>query len=1043
MNSIPAIHHLPAPHEAGGCSEPSFPRFAMVVRLLLAGLSIVLPVTRLLAQAERGVIEGRVQNEVTGDYLNNVRISIPATTSVTFTDSSGSYRLTNIPLGPVTLRASYTGLDQQDISVLVSLDQPTRQDFRLTSTARYGAKSEAVKLDAFTVAASREMDANALAINEQRYAANLKAVVAANAFGDVSEGNVGEFLKRLPGVYINEAAGDANNIVLRGFSGASTPVSVDGHIMPSASSSATSGSRMTNLETLSMSNVARVEVIKSPVPSMWASSLGGAVNLISKNAFERSRPELIVRGVMQFTSDDVTIGNSPSPAGMQASKMRPGYELSYIRPVTENFGFTLTSLRSEQFGTLRNTNGTWDYANGGSETAPYFRATGANDDPRTTKRWSWGAGADWRPFKGMVLSLGYQNSIYDLLTQPTRINLNTGTTPTAYGPDFTQGRAGQGSAVHAPIWASKFGATDQFKISAKYLAGDWKIDFSASLADSGNKYRDVSEGFFRGVTTRLIATPTVRFSQVRTPGTPGGIELRDAAGALIDWTKLSSYQIVSASSAHRDAANQIGSGRLDVRRNFQVGRVPAALQVGTALQQQTLDWSQLVRTWNFLGADGRAGTADDNAGLLLDTDYSGRKTYFGWPAVEQPDMRKFYDLYVQHPGYFALDEVSAYTSHATGSERITERLTAGYVQGEVKLFENRLWLVGGVRYERTADEGVGALRDRNAIYQHDASGNLVRGANNQPVLITSDALAQAKLQYIERGNHAARSYGDYYPSLNASFSIRPDLMLRLAYARTLGRPEYSFIIPNIDIAENNNAGAGQPGGTVTIRNTSLKPWSANGYDLSLEYYFNGGGVMSAGVFRKDVTNAFVSRTQVLDDDLLAQFELEPAYLGWNLVSRFNVGVPVKLTGYELNYQQQLTMLPKWASGLSVFANATFIDIDGPDGEYDVIKKTANWGLSYSRGRLGIGLAWNFVGSQQTGTATFAPDAATFSPRRIRLDGNCEFRLNRSLSLYFNGRNLTNEALGNATYSSRSPAYSRTPSAGLAGIKFSAGVRGSF
>lgn len=995
-----------------------------------------------VAQGATGVIEGRVQNEVTGDYLSNACIAILGSMHVAFTDSTGSYRLAEAPVGPVKLRVSYTGLDEQEAAVVVVPQQSLRQDFRMTSQVRYGAKSEAVTLDAFTVAAAREMDADSLAINEQRYAANVKTVVAANAFGDVSEGNVGEFLKRLPGVYINEAAGDANNIVLRGFAGAATPVSTDGHSVPSASSSASSASRMTNLETISMSSIARVEVTKSPVPSMWANALGGAVNLISKNAFERSRPELIVRGVMQFTSDDATLRNSPSPAGMQASKTRPGYEFSYIRPVTENFGFTVTTLRSEQFGTIRQTSGTWDYANGGSETAPYFRATGANDDPRTTRRISYGASMDWRPFKGMVLSFGYQNSIYDLLTQPTRLNLNTGTLPASYGPDFTQGRAGQGTAVHAPIWASKFGATDQFKFGAKYRQNDWKIDFSASLADSVNKYRDVSEGFFRGITTQIVS-PTVRFAQVRTPGTPGTIEMRNAAGALIDWTKLASYQIVSASSAHRDAQNQINSGRLDVRRDFRLGRTPAALQVGAALQEQVLDWSELVRAWNFLGADGRAGTADDNAGFLVDPKYAGRASHFGWPAVEQPDMRKFYDLYVQHPEYFSLNEVTAFTSRATGSERMKERLTAGYLQGEVKFLENRLWLVGGVRYERTVDDGVGLLRDRNAIYQRDANGRPLRGANNQLLLITSDALAQAKLAYIERGLRATRSYGDYYPSVNATFSLLPDLMLRAAYARTLGRPEYSNIIPNVDIAENNSAAAGQPGGTVTVRNTGLKPWTADGYDLALEYYFGRGGIASVGVFRKDVTNAFVSRTQVLDAALLDEFELDRAYIGWNLVSRFNVGVPVRLTGYELNYRQQLAMLPKWAAGFSVFANGTFIHIDGPDAEYDVIKQTANWGLSYSRGRFGFGLAWTYAGSQQTATPTFAPDAATFSPRRVRLDGNAEFRLNRTFSFYLNARNLSNEALGNLTYSSKSPVYSRQPTASITGIKFSAGVRGSF
>ena len=70
----------------------------------------------------------------------------------------------------------------------------------------------------------------------------------------------------------------------------------------------------------------------------------------------------------------------------------------------------------------------------------------------------------------------------------------------------------------------------------------------------------------------------------------------------------------------------------------------------------------------------------------------------------------------------------------------------------------------------------------------------------------------------------------------------------------------------------------------------------------------------------------------------------------------------------------------------------------------------------------------------------APDAATYSPRRLRLDGNCELRINRSLSLYLNGRNLTNEALGNATYSSKSPAYSRMPTASVVCARKHSGKR---
>ena len=41
----------------------------------------------------------------------------------------------------------------------------------------------------------------------------------------------------------------------------------------------------------------------------------------------------------------------------------------------------------------------------------------------------------------------------------------------------------------------------------------------------------------------------------------------------------------------------------------------------------------------------------------------------------------------------------------------------------------------------------------------------------------------------------------------------------------------------------------------------LKPYEANNYDLSLEYYGNGMTLVSIGVFRKDIDNAIYHNTK--------------------------------------------------------------------------------------------------------------------------------------------------------------------------------------
>ena len=171
--------------------------------------------------------------------------------------------------------------------------------------------------------------------------------------------------------------------------------------------------------------------------------------------------------------------------------------------------------------------------------------------------------------------------------------------------------------------------------------------------------------------------------------------------------------------------------------------------------------------------------------------------------------------------------------------------------------QNRLWLVGGVRYERTDDEGWGPLNDPSAQYQKDASGRVIDGnpsvAGVQPIFLSNDLLARAQQRYKERGSHTERDYAGFYPSFNASFSIRDDLVLRFGYASTIGRPPLAQIIPGVTMPDPTASSR-----TITVINTGLKPWTAENYDLSLESYLFKNGKGSIGVFQKDITGFFVS-----------------------------------------------------------------------------------------------------------------------------------------------------------------------------------------
>ena len=54
---------------------------------------------------------------------------------------------------------------------------------------------------------------------------------------------------------------------------------------------------------------------------------------------------------------------------------------------------------------------------------------------------------------------------------------------------------------------------------------------------------------------------------------------------------------------------------------------------------------------------------------------------------------------------------------------IEETVSALYAQAEVRLLQNRLLLLTGVRYEKTEVDGAGELFDPAAVFQRDARGN--------------------------------------------------------------------------------------------------------------------------------------------------------------------------------------------------------------------------------------------------------------------------------------------------------------------------------
>ena len=301
---------------------------------ILAGLVSILA-GNALAQPGTGSISGRVQNIATNQYLVSARISVRGTALTALTDNFGAYRLDGVPAGAAVVEAFYSGLDAQQANVAVTAGTTARQDFDLTNRALYGDRTGVVKLEAFVLSSSKLTEGEALATNEQRFAANIKNVIATDAYGDVIEGNVAEFMKSIPGITVDYSDVMPMSVSVRGLDPNMTNVTSDGASLANASRNA--ASRQFDFMQVSINNISRIEVTKVPTPANPASGISGSVNMVSKSAFERSKAQLNYRVFVSASSDGMMLKDQPFPYDTMEPRVNPGFDLDYTLPVTKDF----------------------------------------------------------------------------------------------------------------------------------------------------------------------------------------------------------------------------------------------------------------------------------------------------------------------------------------------------------------------------------------------------------------------------------------------------------------------------------------------------------------------------------------------------------------------------------------------------------------------------------------------------------------------------------------------------------------------------------
>jgi TonB-dependent receptor len=1046
-------------------STPSLPTQWIFGVFLALGLTIL---SAAQPGPATGSLRGRVLNTRSGEYAERARITVEGTSLEVFTDNVGQYYFPSVPAGTANVKAFRTGLVTQIVAVTIRAGSTAEHDFQLSGFGESPVVAGAVtqKLSRFVVAESREMDGAAIAINEQRFAADMRNVITADEFGATPEGNVGDLLKFVPGITINTGFGISRGISINGVPDNNVPVTMNGF---NVASPLEGTSRHVDPQNLSTNNIARIEVLYSPTPESPGMALAGSVNVVPRGAFERSKPVFNGNAFVLFRADETSLRATPGPGKNPTRKIQPGFNFSYIAPINSRWGYTFSGGMSRQYLNVEFARPTWrgvgTITNGTTfvDTTvdkPYLSSWSSQSSNATdTTRYSLGASIDYRlsPSDRLSFSLNYVNHSGDYFNRYLVVDVG-GVQAGNFGPTFTRGTAGLGSIRVVNDLYRRANLSYTPNITFRHEGPIWRADAGVGYSRGMTSITHASKGYFFNTqaqrTGLTIALEDISYDS------PGRITAIDGtSGARVDPFDLSNYVVTSASlhtldsSPHRNKSwDTQQSASANLGRNF-AGKFPLSLKAGLDVRQLKRDLRiGASSSYTYVGADGLNatqtpfGTSDNKAAAFRDTNYVSAGIGFGQPAPQWLDNYKLFENFKTNPSYYTINEVASHTSTVNSSKYADETISSAFFRTDAQFLERRLKIVTGLRAEQTNVEAEGPLNDASRNFQRDASGKFIIGANGRPLPINTDALASARLTLVDRGMRAKKEYLRLFPSLNASYNITDNFVARAAVYQSLGRPnlnQYSggITLPDLGITNTSNQ-------RISVQNAGIKAWSAVTRRVMLEYYFPRVGVLSVAAFRRDFKNFFGTSIFRSTPEFLDLYSLDPAIYGiYDVQTQENLRSSVRMQGLDINYKQALTSLPHWARGVQVFGNASALRTLGEAAANftGFVPRTYNAGLSFSREKYNMKFGWNYRGRSRgapiAAGRSITPDTFRWGAAQKYLTFTGEYYVYKTWAVYTDLHNDVrndDEIANDAT-----PAYARLTARHQYRGLLTLGIKGSF
>lgn len=867
-------------------------------------------------------------------------------------DFNGNFTIVDIPEGTYNLIIQYLGYADFEQEVVLTSSQTTSVNITLASQS---TELGEVQITGYTIGGQ------ARALNTQKNKQNITNIVSTDQIGKFPDANIGDAVKRIPGITMQVDQGEARNIIVRGLSPQLNSVTLNGSRIPSAEGD----NRNIQMDLIPSDMIQTIEVNKAVTPDMDADALGGSVNLITRTSPQGFRLSATAGSGINYISDK-RILNGSFLLGDRSDDGKFGWMLS--ASINDNdFGsdnFEAEWTDEFEYNTFDDEDNLEEL-----EVNPYANVFEIREYVVQRIRRSFSANFDYKLNDNNNI---YFKSIYNWRDdRENRFRLEH---EILDGEDIEPGDFtidGSGNLTSFPVEAkrqSKGGIdTDRiqnarledqrmfnFSLGGEHLANTLQIDWMASFAKASEER--LNERYIEFESEYAINYNNDSEFPLYTP-----INESDARFNRFEFGELTEENQYTEEEDFNGFINfQLPLNLFDNEGGFLKFGARARLK-NKNRDNDFIEYTPASDDFDFVGG---VPTID-----YSDSDYLAGEQYMVGRFATPEFLGK---LNLNNTDQFEGEDVP--DEYLRANFDVEENVFATYIMANQKLSEKLSALIG-LRIENT---------------RITATGNQIEDEENIIGQITEES-----------------SYTNVLPGVHFKYNITDATILRFAWTNTLARPNYVDLVPTLDIVLGDEE--------IYVGNAELDPTTSMNFDIMAEHYFKNVGIISGGAFYKKINDfVYTFQTETTDDSF------GTGTSGFEVFQPLN-GDDASVLGFEFAFQRKLDFLPGFAKNFSIYLNYTNLSSDAngirnEDGDErndldlpNTAPNMFNGSLSYDTKNLSLRLSANYSDSyiDEIGGNAFED---RYYDEQFFLDFNANISVNQNLSLYASLNNITDQPL---------------------------------